>query len=525
MQVEDAPLTGRSVNRIGAAAGFAGLAGATAILAVVNLVAPAVPFPPFQAAQALIRATPGGLATAAIERLGHLALPLATFGAALLFVASGTLVGILALRLSRSGGVRAWAVAMGTLWAVWFAIAPSRSMHPGAYLVAAAVGTATAAWVAASVAGRLRAAPPPPPDAPDDPTRRYLFRAGAAGVGGVLLGMSGLSSLIRPSSDPGGRPLSLASVSAAPPASPGAADASFAKIPGLTPEVTPLRDFYTIDEAIVDPSLDAESWRLRISGLVDRPVDLTYADLTDMRAVERPQTLSCVSNPVGGGLMSTAVWTGIPMREVLQRAGADPGRAVEVVFRSADGYSNSLSFEQAMDPETLLALGMNGRTLPRAHGYPARLLATGTYGTKNPKWVTSIEVVDAPYDGYWEQRGWAKVAPVKTGARIDTVRDGDEVSGTVTVAGVAFAGDRGISAVEVSTDAGASWNPALLKSALGPFTWRLWRYDWRPEEPGQALVVARARDGEGTVQTATVAGPHPDGASGLHEVTVTVTGA
>src|SRR5439155_1959161 len=141
-------------------------------------------------------------------------------------------------------------------------------------------------------------------------------------------------------------------------------------------------------------------------------------------------------------LMSTAKWIGVPLPEILDRAGVS-SKAVEVVFRSVSGYADSLSIDQAMDASTLIAIGMNGHVLPRAHGFPARLLSVGTYGMKNPKWLAGIEVVDRPYEGYWEQRGWSKRAIVKTGSRIDIPAGGAHVSGTVAVAGIAFAGKRG----------------------------------------------------------------------------------
>jgi len=164
---------------------------------------------------------------------------------------------------------------------------------------------------------------------------------------------------------------------------------------------------------------------------------------------------------------------------------------------------------------------MNGRVLPREHGFPARVLSVGTYGMKNPKWLTGIEVVDSPYQGYWEQRGWSKRAIVKTGSRIDVPRDGSSVSGPATVAGVAFAGDRGISKVEVSTDGGRIWRAGELKRPLSPFTWRQWRFAWHPPNgSGRNRILVRAYDGRGVVQIPIPADPHPDGASGYDGLTI-----
>jgi DMSO/TMAO reductase YedYZ molybdopterin-dependent catalytic subunit len=235
--------------------------------------------------------------------------------------------------------------------------------------------------------------------------------------------------------------------------------------------------------------------------------------------VERFQTLECISNTIGGDLISTAKWVGVPMPLVLNRAGVRP-KAVEVVLRAAGGYTESLSVEQAMDESTLLAIGMNDRVLPRAHGFPVRVLSVGTYGMKNPKWLVGMEVVDRPYKGYWEQRGWSKPAVVKTMSRIDVPGSGSQVRGTATFAGVAFAGDRGISQVEVSTDGGKTWSPADLETALSPLTWRRWLLRWSPQRGGQSGILVRAYDGQGLLQTPKHAAPHPDGASGYDAITV-----
>jgi DMSO/TMAO reductase YedYZ molybdopterin-dependent catalytic subunit len=202
----------------------------------------------------------------------------------------------------------------------------------------------------------------------------------------------------------------------------------------------------------------------------------------------------------------------------LERAGVQEG-AVEVVFSAAGGYSDSLPVAKAMDETTLIAIGMNDNVLPRAHGFPARVLSTGTYGMKNPKWLEAIDVVDRPYQGFWEQRGWVKAAIVNTGSRIDVPIDGAQLPATVTVAGIAFAGDRGISKVEVSTDDAASWNEADLRSELSPFAWRQWRYAWVPER-GDYLVFVRATDGEGAMQTMRVADTFPSGATGYDGIEV-----
>jgi hypothetical protein len=191
-----------------------------------------------------------------------------------------------------------------------------------------------------------------------------------------------------------------------------------------------------------------------------------------------------------------------------------------VVFHAAGGYSESHSLKKAMDPTTLIAIGMNRHELPRAHGFPARLLTVGTYGMKNPKWLTDIELIDGDYNGYWEVRGWAPDVDPKITSRIDVPADGARVGSSTVIAGIAFAGDRGISRVEVSTDGGTTWNQGRLKTALSPYTWRLWMYEWRQIGPGTHRILARAYDGSGRPQSPTSVSPFPSGASGLEGITV-----
>ena len=513
----------RDERRDAAVAGFTGIAGATGALALLDLFAPGSPFPPFQLAQSFVQAAPGGLATFFIEHLGHLALPLGVVAFSIAFLLSGAMLGLLIPGLERAFGGRTYLaclVALAPVWVVWFVLSPAaaRSAHLGGYLLSGLVAVLLSPAIAARVRTNLKEAPAL--EGPADQSRRYLFRATAAGIGGVLLGASGLSRVVRPGSDPGSKKLVARDLSPAPQPSTEPADAAFSGLPGLTPEITSVSDFYTVDEAFVDPSLDAATWKLSVEGLLGGTLALTYDELTAMPAVERYQTLECISNPVGGDLISTTRWTGIPLKEILAK-GEVPADAVEVVFRAADGYSDSLPIEKAMDDTTLLAIGMDGNALPRAHGFPTRLLSLGTYGMKNPKWLIGIEVVSKPYDGFWEQRGWSKTAEVSIASWTD-VPQSAPVGRQATIAGLAFAGERGISRVEVSTDGGVAWKDADLKSALSPYTWRLWRFPWTPTEPGKFQVLVRAWDGDGRAQVTTEAPPHPSGSSGIDSVSVQV---
>lgn len=291
---------------------------------------------------------------------------------------------------------------------------------------------------------------------------------------------------------------------------------------GQTTEVTPTGKFYYVSKNFVnDPQVDGKTWKLTISGSVNNPVTLTYDELRALPVVERYHTLECISNEVGGNLMSNALFRGTRLADLLDYARIRPG-ANELIFRAADDYSDRLHLSQAMDPLSLIVYDINGAPLPQAHGYPARLLIPGLYGMKNGKWLTSLEVSSGDYEGYWETRGWTKEAKVKMTSRIDLPADGTVLTRKPTwIAGVAYAADRGIGRVEVSADAGATWNPAILRRPLGALTWVLWQYQWQPTAGSHVLAV-RAIDLAGNVQTAAGAPTLPDGASGYHAIQVLV---
>ncbi len=292
--------------------------------------------------------------------------------------------------------------------------------------------------------------------------------------------------------------------------------------PGILP-ITPNDRFYVVTKNVIDPRVQESQWQLSIGGLVDRPHTYDFDDLRSMTAVTQETTLSCISNPVGGGLQSNAMWTGVPLADLLAEAGPGEG-VVEVLVTAVDGYSDSFSIDKAMEATTLVAYEMNGEPLPQRHGYPARILVPGLFGEKNVKWVTRIELVDFDAKGFYEQQGWGPEFVVPTRSRFTEPDLSQPLAvGALTVLrGTAFAGDRGVTTVEVSTDDAKTWNTAELEYSSSPLAWVLWRYDWRPERAGELTLVVRATDGTGAVQTPEVRDVAPRGATGYHRVTASV---
>lgn len=289
---------------------------------------------------------------------------------------------------------------------------------------------------------------------------------------------------------------------------------------GVTPFVTPLADFYRVDIALSTPRLDASTWALPIEGLVDTSVSLSYADLLEMPMVERWITLSCVSNPVGGPYVSTGRWLGVPLADLLDRVGVQPG-AEQLFAEAADGFSCSIPLDVALDGrDALLAVGLNGEQLPVERGFPARLIVPGLFGfVSAAKWLTGLRL--STYDddiAYWTERGWATDAPVLTQTRIDVPGALESVpAGEVTIAGMAWAQHRGITRVEVRVDDG-EWQQAELAADAGPDLWRAWSLRWESTAGGRHDVQVRSTDGTGEVQTEERTEPFPDGARGWHSI-------
>ena len=290
-----------------------------------------------------------------------------------------------------------------------------------------------------------------------------------------------------------------------------------ATIPGLTSIVVPNDQFYRIDTTLIVPNIDVSTWSLRIHGLVERETTLTWNELLALPMFEQYVTIACVSNEVGGGLVGNAKWTGVRLRDVLDIAGVLPS-ATQLVGRpiDGDGFSAGMPTAWVMDAERepMIAIQMNDEPLPRAHGYPARLIIPGLYGyVSATKWLAELELTTLEnFDGYWVPLGWAKEAPILTQSRIDTPR-GPVAAGRVPIAGVAWAPDRGVTRVEVAID--GEWRDAELSTPISDTTWVQWVVRW-DATPGQHEIRVRATDGSGVVQGELPSRPAPDGARGWH---------
>ena len=309
--------------------------------------------------------------------------------------------------------------------------------------------------------------------------------------------------------------------------------------PILTPlidaEVTPTFLFYRIDINTVVPTINASDWNLTVKGLVDNPVVINYAEFKDMNSVEEFATLTCISNKIGGNLVSTALWKGVRLRDVLSKAGVQSG-VKYIVFRCSDGYDVGIPLENGMMDGTILAYDMNNSPLTSEHGYPVRAIVPGFYGMMNPKWITEIELVDKTYEGFWQRKGWTNndIKNIYSSVVIpgnqpindrfpNLVPNSGFLNGkNIPIAGIAFAGDRGISKVEVSVDGGATWKTAIVKDPLSKYTWVLWTSGFTAADKGDYKIIVRATDKTGQIQTSELEEPFPNGAGGYNQVNISV---
>ena len=484
-----------------------GLLAATLGLAatfVASIAAPALEFPPFALADRIVRITPGSVATLAIDRLQHEALALLGLLAVLGFL----LLGIAISLASRSAGrVPPWAA--GGAFTAGLAAAELSAPVPPPTVALLAIAAGAGGLFAAALQWLRRLAPRRRRFDPG--RRRVLAQLGGGGaallLGGTVLGLLGGSSerapvtgLLRPRPPHRG---------------------PFPRIAGLSREVTSVASHYVVDIDLNDPVVDAGDWKLMVEGLVGRPLTLDFEELQRRFPLTGEYSvLTCISNRVGGPLVGNSLWHGVRLRELLSAAAPRRG-ALDVVFECADGYTAAIPLVQAMHPSVLVAIAHNGRSLTREHGFPCRLRAPALYGIKNPKWIERIVVTDKHFEGYWQRQGWSDRALVRTESRIDTPAKATAAEPT-WIAGIAWAGLRGIAAVEVSTDGGRSWERADLQRPLSPYAWTRWAHRWTPPRPGRHELVCRATDGDGQAQDSTQRPPHPSGASGYHRRTLDV---
>ena len=523
---------------IGLLSTFAGLAAAELIVGLIRGAnSPVVPV-----GQEVIDVVPPAVKDWAIDWFGTADKAVLIIGTIFSLAVIGSIVGTLAVKGSRGAAyVVTSVVGLIGVWAVTMRPAPTfGKMLPA--IVGTLASLAVVWWLSPRdigvAAGRsseeldvepldptVATTPAPSPIAPVG-RRNFLQGAGTVGALGLIVGGIGRVAARRFAIDDERDSIAL------PTANDTVLDESFADPMGfdideLTPFVVPNSDFYRIDTALVVPQVPKDSWRLKIHGMVDNEMELTFADLLERDTVERYVTLSCVSNEVGGGLVGNALWQGVLIRDILDEAGIQEG-ATQVVSRSIDGWNCGTPTSAIMDGrDSMFAIAMNGEPLPAEHGYPVRMVVPGLYGyVSATKWVTEIELTRwEDFDGYWVPRGWSKEGPVKTMARIDRPRNRRSyesgADGVVDIAGLAWAVHRGISRVEISIDDG-EWVECELGDVPSDDTWRQWRYRWTDAAPGEHTVRARAYDGDGVPQPEEPKPVAPDGAQGYHRVRFTV---
>lgn len=361
-------------------------------------------------------------------------------------------------------------------------------------------------------------------------SRRQFLAISGASLAATALGAWGISRLFgeagsattQPSSTAApasGRDPFGAELTSGPAASPSTEELAARILPpeGTRPELTSNEDFYRIDINTLPPNVQADEWRLHITGLVDSPLELTLDQIRAMPAQTQILTMQCISNPVGGDLTSSSRWTGVPAKELLQGAGVQAS-AMGAFITSTDGFYEFVSVEDLEDERSMFVYAMNGEPLPQEHGFPLRIYIPNRYGMKQPKWIETIEMVSEPVTGYWVERGWDKEARPETVSVVDTVMV-DPATGTAICGGIAWAGTRGISKVEVQVDDNAWESAELIEPPLSSLNWLLWRYSF-PRQVGRHRVSVQAYDGDGQIQISNNTSPGPGGATGIHFINV-----
>lgn len=358
-------------------------------------------------------------------------------------------------------------------------------------------------------------------------TRREWFRVIGGSIAGIWLAAC-QPAVPSPDESSAGLTLTGPELQAATPATEGGSIEVGPIVDGI--RVTTNADFYAVYYNVPEVYVNQDEWRLRVFGHVERELTLSLADIQSMPVVQEMRTLECISNPVGGDLISNAVWEGIRMADLLRQAGVKPG-AREIIIRSADEFHTAIPIELAQDEHSLLVYRMNGEPLPIKHGAPLRALWPGRYGMKQPKWIVSIEVITGSHMGYWERQGWSNDAFIKPNSQIERPKSGEQITTKpYRISGRAFTGRSGVAKVEVSVDGGQTWHEATLTrvqtEAFQPYVWTLWHWDWEDPAGERATIQARVTDGDGVTQQDSgarfLSDVFPDGTSAIHKVIVNV---
>ncbi|AHI01710.1 molybdopterin-dependent oxidoreductase [Kutzneria viridogrisea] len=496
-----------------------GVLGVAAALASGHLVAGLIDpnASPFLAVgNTFIDLTPLPLKDFAVRTFGTADKVVLLGGMAGFLLVAAVLAGLVSRRGPLPGSIFAIALGLVAVAAVYArpdlgqlaVLAPITSLVAGLLVFRGLHGLALRQAVAATEPGQAA-------EGPD--RRKFLLGSVGVAVGSGLAGLGG--QFVAGSVDVEGSRAQVSKLIAHYPQPDIAPGADFAR-QGTPTFLTSNQEFYRIDTALSVPRLRAEDWSLRIHGMVDRELRLSFDDIAKRQLVTRTITMTCVSNEVGGPYISTANFTGVLLRDLLAEAGIQPG-ADQVFSTSVDGYTAGSPVSETIDPgrNAMLAIGMNGQALPPEHGFPARLVVPGLYGyVSATKWVTDIELTTfAAKQSYWVPRGYTAKAPIKTESRIDIPQGLSTVpAGTVVVAGIAWAQTKGIAKVEVQMD-GGPWQEAELTTEVGKETWRMWRKEFDLKS-GSHTVLCRATDSSGYTQTADRVSPIPNGATGLHTI-------
>lgn len=510
-------------------AGIVGLFAAVATLAVAELAAQfvdAASSPLFAVGSFVIDIVPPWVKDAAIALFGTADKIALLIGLALLVAVLAVLIGILELRRTPWG-----VVALAVVGLIAAIAASTRAGASAMWAIPTALGVVAGAFVLRVGTDRLRrwvdvaaVAPPTPNSVAQSGTTRRGFLAvlGVTAAGAVVASIA--SQAMRAATTAANAVREAIALPKPTIAAPAIASGAELGIPGLATVISDNETFYRIDTALQVPNIDPTQWSLKVTGLVDQELELTYEELLKLPLTETVVTIACVSNEIGGGLIGNAVWMGYPIRYLLEKAGVQPG-ADMVLSRSIDGFTASTPLEALTDEgrDAILAVSMNGEPLPLQHGFPVRMIVAGLYGyVSATKWVTELRVTRFEDDlAYWTTRGWSERGPIKTSSRIDVPRNGATVGeGKVAIAGMAWAQHTGIRGVEVRVDGGA-WAEASLADEISVDTWVQWVYEW-DAPAGNHTIEVRATDDSGFTQSPDRVPVVPDGAEGWHTITVNV---